>query len=635
MDRSSVRSFIRAKGREVDGSIKLSKDLHEIVLEDPLGKDPEVSFDFYRVFMESSQEEVFEIAGRPVVEHVMDGFDGLVVVYGPTNSGKTYTLIGKELDKGIFYHSVLSILEETSKVSMQKDISIQASVHELFGNHIRDLGLSFKDPHAINVFSTQQLEICDNNGRVYIGNSSEITLTSFEDAFSLITSVNDMRAALEAKIGKYVDKAHTIISLKIRQKYKGTSWDQFSESVLFLVELPGSEKPKQRKGQDFYDSLNATSSFHAICKCLNHLNSISGHYTDHKITRILENALKNNSLISLIGTINVETQFNEETIRTLSFIDKCKTSSASTQINDGSNSDLTVKVLQDERATLKEKLKKLEVVQDEQLKKIVSVLGIQNDVDTLLQAQPGSRELQQIMMQREAVGKIDALSRKNREIEKRVEENKKAFEKYKKHDFISQEKHLRQVLEVKDELNKLNDLLEVAKAAHEHNLKSQIQTKTLELNGMLEHSQKLLFEKTQIMDRLPKDYKSSIHLPSTNDVKELAKNEVMKEYTQQLTIQDKNNIKHFQITAKKFEAQLEQRDEVLKKIRNDFERNKEEKEKELEALKKEMKMLFETVKAQKRVINGIINGEYNQHMGNVDYPEGLFPDFPDEKSFPK
>jgi hypothetical protein len=166
-------------------------------------------------------------------------------------------------------------------------------------------------------------------------------------------------------------------------------------------------------------------------------------------------------------------------------------------------------------------------------------------------------------------------------------------------------------------------------------MKSQIQTKTSELNEMLENSQKLLEEKAKIMQKLPKDYKSTIFLPSSQDVKELAKNEVTKEYSQQLSIQDQNNIKHFQITAKKFETQLEQRDQALLKIREDFEKTREIKEKELENLQKEMKALFETIKSQKRVINGIQSGEYNQHIGNVDYPQGIFPEFPDEKSFPK
>ena len=121
------------------------------------------------------------------------------------------------------------------------------------------------------------------------------------------------------------------------------------------------------------------------------------------------------------------------------------------------------------------------------------------DIDTLLEATQGSKELLKIASQKDAVNRVEALSRRNREIEKRVEENKKVLEKIKKIDFQTQEKHLRQVLEIKDELNRFKDMLEECKASHDYNTKSQVQTKTIELNDKLANSPKLLDEKLKII----------------------------------------------------------------------------------------------------------------------------------------
>ncbi len=45
------------------------------------------------VFSEKShQEEVYKKVGQPVVEHVMKGVNGCILAYGPTGSGKTYSL---------------------------------------------------------------------------------------------------------------------------------------------------------------------------------------------------------------------------------------------------------------------------------------------------------------------------------------------------------------------------------------------------------------------------------------------------------------------------------------------------------------------------------------------------------------
>jgi hypothetical protein len=634
MDRSTLKIFVRAKGRLADSSIKVSKDLHELTLFDPLNKDPEQNFDYFRVFIESLQEEVFEISTRPLVEHVLDGFDGCVLIYGPSHTGKTYTMTGRELDHGLFYRALSAVLEESEKVITQKDVTVLVSVLELFGNYIRDLGLAYKDPHAINIFPTQQLELSELNGRVSVPNAWEFALKSVDEAMSLMQSVDDMRAALEAKQGKYSDKTHVIITIKVKQKFKSASWDSVTESVLFFVELPGSEKPRLRKGQEFYESLNATSSFHALSKCLSALNSVTIRFSEHKLTRIIENALKNNSMISLIGTVNIEKEFNEETARTLGFLDKCKAANIQTQLGESSNMDLTIKLLQDERVMLKDKLKKLEITQEEQLRKIVEALGVETDIDSLLQAQSGSKELQKLAMQRDAVNKVDLLARKNREIEKRVEENKKLFEKLKKIDFQSQEKHLRQVLEIKDELNRLKDLLEEAKATHSHNTRSQVETKTFELNEMLLNSQKLLEEKQKIMEKLPKSITATVSLPNMQDVKDFGKQEIIKEYNRKLLDQEKNNIKHFTSINKKFEMQLEQREKGLEEIHRNFENNKRSAENELESLKNEAQQLYDIAKAQRRIIVGIENGDYNQRMLKVEYPDDLIPEFPSEKEFP-
>ena len=635
MDRSTLKIFVRAKGKSDDSSIILSKDLHEITIMDPLNKYPPQIFDYYRVFVESSQEEVFEISCRPIVDHVLDGFDGLILAYGPSGTGKSHTIIGTESDKGIYYRTILGILKEAEKISTQKDMIITVSIIELFGSHIRDIGLCYKDPHSVNLIPTHHLEISEINGRVCVPQATEYSIKTVEDASNIIQQVHDMRITLEAKMGKYIDKASLIISVKIKQKYKTSAWDQFTESVLFIVELAGSEKPKERKGQDFYDSINASSSFHAISKCLSNLNSISSNFSDHKLTRILENSFKNNSMIALIGTINCDKNFNEETGRTLNFLDKCKAAASSIVFGESSNTDSTIKLLQDERAALKEKLKRIETSQEDQLKKIVEVLGVESDIDSLLQASAGSKELQKLAAQRDAVAKVDILFRKNREMEKRLDENKKLLEKIKKIDIQTQEKHLRQVLEIKDELNRLKDLQEEAKSLNDHTTKSQVETKTFELNEMLMNSQKLLNEKVGILNKLPKTIVSTISLPNIQDVKDFGKSEMIKEYNFKLNQQEKDNKAHLQSIKKKFEMHYKQREDTLAEIQKNFESFKLSKENEISMLGKETKQLFDIIKFQKNVLNGIKSGEYNQHITNIEFPEAILPEFPTQKTFPQ
>lgn len=56
-------------------------------------------FTFDRVFDQgSSQREVYELAAKPIIESVLDGFNGTIFAYGQTSSGKTHTMQGPDIE---------------------------------------------------------------------------------------------------------------------------------------------------------------------------------------------------------------------------------------------------------------------------------------------------------------------------------------------------------------------------------------------------------------------------------------------------------------------------------------------------------------------------------------------------------
>ncbi|KAA6383952.1 MAG: putative Kinesin KP1 [Streblomastix strix] len=55
----------------------------------------ERNYSFYRVFgPNAKQKTVFEEV-RPLMQYALDGHNICVIAYGPTGSGKTYTIMGK------------------------------------------------------------------------------------------------------------------------------------------------------------------------------------------------------------------------------------------------------------------------------------------------------------------------------------------------------------------------------------------------------------------------------------------------------------------------------------------------------------------------------------------------------------
>ena len=47
---------------------------------------------------ESTQEEVYNFAAKPIVEDVLKGYNGTIFAYGQTSSGKTHTMEGPGWD---------------------------------------------------------------------------------------------------------------------------------------------------------------------------------------------------------------------------------------------------------------------------------------------------------------------------------------------------------------------------------------------------------------------------------------------------------------------------------------------------------------------------------------------------------
>ena len=71
-------------------------------------------FSFDRCFdMYSNQKEVYDCAARPIIDSVLDGFNGTIFAYGQTSSGKTHTMNGPNINdvemQGIIPHMVRTV----------------------------------------------------------------------------------------------------------------------------------------------------------------------------------------------------------------------------------------------------------------------------------------------------------------------------------------------------------------------------------------------------------------------------------------------------------------------------------------------------------------------------------------------
>lgn len=64
----------------------------------------------------STQVSIYEQSVKPIVDSVLDGYNGSIMAYGQTSSGKTHTMLGPDIDdsdnKGIIPRMVEGIFEK-------------------------------------------------------------------------------------------------------------------------------------------------------------------------------------------------------------------------------------------------------------------------------------------------------------------------------------------------------------------------------------------------------------------------------------------------------------------------------------------------------------------------------------------
>jgi len=60
---------------------------------------PGNNFSFDHVFdMQTTQKQIYDVAAKPIIDSVLEGFNGTIFAYGQTSSGKTHTMTGPNVE---------------------------------------------------------------------------------------------------------------------------------------------------------------------------------------------------------------------------------------------------------------------------------------------------------------------------------------------------------------------------------------------------------------------------------------------------------------------------------------------------------------------------------------------------------
>lgn len=288
-------------------------------------------FSFDRIFNpKANQEEVFQVAAKPIIDSVLEGFNGTIFAYGQTSSGKTYTMMGdleSKDNQGIIPRMVKHVFNHIENSPSEYEYTVKLSMMEIYMERIKDLIQT--DRVNLNIRE-------DKNRGNFVEDLSEHYVSSEEEIMELVQIGANNRTTKFTNMNDFSSRSHTILMLLI----KSTNIDDMSIKTgkLFLVDLAGSEKIAKTgaTGLTLEEAKNINKSLTTLGMVINSLtDEKSSHvpYRESKVTRILQESLGGNSKTCLIITCSPSNSNDSETLSTLRFGTRAKTIENKPKIN--------------------------------------------------------------------------------------------------------------------------------------------------------------------------------------------------------------------------------------------------------------------------------------------------------------
>ena len=101
-------------------------------------RQKQYAFD-YAFDQDAQQEKVFNLTTQFLIEGILNGYNSTVFAYGSTGAGKTFTMLGNQVNPGIMYQTMKEIFEQLQDLKIDREYEIKVSFLEIYNENIRDL----------------------------------------------------------------------------------------------------------------------------------------------------------------------------------------------------------------------------------------------------------------------------------------------------------------------------------------------------------------------------------------------------------------------------------------------------------------------------------------------------------------
>ncbi|KAL7638809.1 UNVERIFIED_CONTAM: hypothetical protein RMT77_010343 [Armadillidium vulgare] len=366
-DSDKVKVVVRIRplsDREIQSNFKsviITDELNCcLFIANPNGQDgePPKVFTFDAVFgADSKQMDVYNLAARPIVENVLEGYNGTIFAYGQTGTGKTFTMEGvrsvPEL-KGIIPNSFAHIFGHIAKAEDDKKFLVRVSYLEIYNEEVRDL---IRQDQSVRLEVKERPDV-----GVYVKDLITHVVHNADEMDKIMNLGNKNRAIGSTNMNTHSSRSHAIFTITIECSEQGIDKKQHLRvGKLHLVDLAGSERQSKTGATGI--RLKEASKINLSLSTLGNVISAlvdgrSTHipYRNSKLTRLLQDSLGGNSKTLMCANVGPAEYNYDESISTLRYANRAKNICNKAKINEDPK-DALLRKLQEEIKLLRGELK--------------------------------------------------------------------------------------------------------------------------------------------------------------------------------------------------------------------------------------------------------------------------------------
>ena len=289
----------------------------------------EKKYIFNKIFTEREKnKDVFDIAIKPTINNILNGYNSTTLAYGVTGTGKTHTIFGDlALDNGedgIAIKAVEYLFEKLTKEYFDNDYEIKVSYIEIYNENVIDLLNNENENISLMIIE-------EPNKGVYVHNVKEFIINSSFDLKKLISQGNKKRTMASTNQNKFSSRSHAILQISLQRKQYNSQKNNFDIffSKFLIVDLAGSERGGLEKGKRREEGANINKSLFTLGTCINILSDKTKNgkfipYRDSKLTRLLKDSLGGNILTVMLVCLSPCSESYEESISSLNYANRAK-----------------------------------------------------------------------------------------------------------------------------------------------------------------------------------------------------------------------------------------------------------------------------------------------------------------------